>query len=85
MSKNTSTVDSKETCEFLGVVKTDCKSDFLVAVQTDKGEHIIKCRPKGVLRTNNIQILVDDKVRVVCSPTDLNRGLIVERITARRR
>lgn len=60
-----------------GVVLSHCKSDFKVAL--DGSGNVVKAKPNGRMRQNNINIDVGDRVELEFSPMDLSNGRIVRR------
>jgi len=47
-------------------------------VELDNG-HPVLCHIAGKIRSNNIRILVGDRVKIEMSPYDLNKGRIIFR------
>ena len=42
-------------------------------------KHLVLCKLSGKMRNNNIRIIIGDRVTLVVSPYDLNRGMIIWR------
>lgn len=59
-----------------GVVVSHCKSDFKVELENG---NVVKAKPSGKMRLNNINVDVGDRVELEFSPMDLSNGRIVRR------
>lgn len=77
-NNNQQTVNSKDFIEMEGeVVELMPAASF--KVKLDDG-HEILAHLSGKMRMNKIKLLLGDRVRVLLSPYDLNRGRIVYRL-----
>jgi translation initiation factor IF-1 len=59
-----------------GVVVSHCKSNFKVALASG---NVVKAKPSGKMRLNNINVDIGDKVELEFSPMDLSNGRIIRR------
>jgi translation initiation factor IF-1 len=71
------TVSKEDVIEFEGVVSEVCPS-AMFRVKLDNG-HQLLCTLSGKMRKNNINVYLDDPVKVEVSPYDISRGRIVFR------
>lgn len=76
MSKNRNVRVARDRMEFGGVVTDSCHGIF--KVQLESGS-TVQCRISGRIRTNNIHILVGDRVEVELSEADPSQGRITYR------
>lgn len=72
---------AKDTIQLTGVVKeTLPNTSFRVEVE---GGHEVLAHISGRMRVHRIRVLPGDRVVVECSPYDLNRGRIIQRVDTR--
>jgi len=64
--------------EFEGIV-TDVMAGGRFTVKLEDNDHEILATLSGKMRTNNIKVIMSDKVKVEMTPYDLSRGRIVFR------
>ncbi len=57
--------------------------EYIVKINYQGMEHNVKCYVSGKMRTNFIQLVKGDQVRIEISLYDINIGRIVYRITKR--
>lgn len=70
-------MSDRERMEFDGVVIDSNKGKFKVQVSED---YSVLCTLSGRIRTNNVRILLGDRVKVEVSEYDPTQGRIVYRI-----
>jgi len=72
---------ARDTIQLTGVVKeTLPNTTFRVEVE---GGHQVLAHISGRMRVHRIRVLPGDRVVVECSPYDLTRGRIIQRLDAR--
>jgi translation initiation factor IF-1 len=71
------TVSKEDVIEFEGVVSEVCPS-AMFRVKLDNG-HQLLCTLSGKMRKNNINVHLNDPVRVEVSPYDISKGRITFR------
>ena len=52
---------------------------FRVLCDTERGEHVVIAKLSGKMRQNRIRIVLGDEVKVLVSPYDPTRGILVFR------
>lgn len=72
---------SKDTIQLSGIVRETLPNTFF-RVEVDGG-HEVLAHISGRMRVHRIRILPGDRVVVECSPYDLHRGRIVQRLDGR--
>lgn len=72
--------DREDRLSFHGIVE-DVMGGTLFKIRVSEA-HMVLATLAGKLRQNNIQILLEDRVKVEVSPYDLSRGRIVWRASS---
>lgn len=81
MKGNIKSMSSEDKMELQGIVtKVSRGGTFDVEVNISNNvKHLVLCKLSGRMRSNNIRIIIGDRVTIAVSPYDLNRGIIIWR------
>ncbi len=84
MNQNNKSVDNKTVVVEGTIVDILPGLEYNVEVDFKGLKHFVKCYVSGKMRTNFIQLVKGDQVRVEISLYDINVGRIVYRLTKRK-